>query len=288
MRVRLLAPILLLILSLSYSTVTAQSATPTTEPERKTDYFERIYFSGLNHAGIKGLYRASIQELQEKELSPAATRQYELLVALEKNVMDASDACDALEIVGAAIYELDAATALKQQVKQPTEKAKGNIQTAATSIMNRNADGSSKIYRTGNSVSQSVNTFNDIKSLFPPKDKPCKRITAKVVQIGFHPTPAEVAQNETKEIAGKKYQTQSIITIKNINFTQLTDIKDKLKKSEGIVEVKNNEFKNSIVILEIMHNLDIEDVINQIINQKKSYKIEVESIEGNDGVLFIK
>ncbi len=263
----------------------SQNVSPADDNERKVDYFERVYFSGKNKAGISALYLATIQELEGKSLSPAVEKQYNLLIALKDQVFDAKNACDALEIIAAAIYSIDAHTAMNQNIKEPTENVKTEILSNVSTALYNNVDSASKVksylsmYKNGSQV---------LKGLIPPKkDKPCKYVTAKGIQIGLHPIVVVTTESiNAIENVNESKTPNTKITIKNIKYNQLSIIVSRIEKTVGIIDLNSDNYNNNIAILEIKHTLKTKDIVDKIITGNKEFKIVVESTSP-DGIFLI-
>lgn len=103
-------------------------------PESKVDYLERVYFSGQNKAGLNTQILIVLQEFQDKTQTPALIKQTAFLSEIQKKIPQAEDACEVLDMIAVGIYNLDAAEALKQGVKSPSDKAKVKTFDALSSI----------------------------------------------------------------------------------------------------------------------------------------------------------
>ncbi|MGG9960326.1 hypothetical protein [Ferruginibacter sp. SUN106] len=284
--------ILIILLVLSFSVhCLAQGVTPADDNERKVDYFERIYFSGKNKADISALYLATIQELQDKNLSAAAEKQYNLLVALKDQVFEAESACDALEIIAVAIYSIDANTAINQGIKAPTEKVKKATFDEVSSALTSNVDSTSRANVYAAKAGEGKKILTAVTGIvFPKKDKPCKDVTPKVITIGLHNADDNAAGGNTNN-NGNTSSVKTIntkITIKNIKYNQLSTIVSRIEKTEGISNLNSDNYSNSIAILEVKHTLKTKEIIDKILTANKELKIEVESISADGAILLIK
>ena len=105
--------------------------------EKKVDYLERIYFSGENKAGLKGLILVAIQEIEKQPFTQDLSKQRYFLGELNAKAESVENACDLLEMLAVGIYNIDAAEANAQNIKMPSDNAKaktGNVIDKLNSI----------------------------------------------------------------------------------------------------------------------------------------------------------
>lgn len=95
-----------------------------TAAEKKVDYLERVYFSGQNKEGLNTQIMIVLQAFQDKPLTPSLEKQTSFLADIQKKIPAAADACEVLDMLSVGIYNLDAAEALKQGVRSPSDNAK--------------------------------------------------------------------------------------------------------------------------------------------------------------------
>lgn len=133
----------LLLLVLNQKTAKAQSSV-----EKKVDYLERIYFSGENKEGLNTKILIALQEIQEKTPTPALAKQATFLLDIQDKTSAADNACDILDLLAVGIYNIDAAEAVKQGVKAPSDKAKAKSVDALASL--------NKLNSTSNNLSSSA------------------------------------------------------------------------------------------------------------------------------------
>lgn len=116
--------------------------------EKKVDYLERIYFSGENKEGLNTKILIALQELQEKTPTPALAKQVTFLIDIRDKASAAGNACDVLDLLAVGIYNIDAAEAVQQGVRTPSDKAKARSVDALASL--------NKLNSTSNSLSSSA------------------------------------------------------------------------------------------------------------------------------------
>lgn len=107
--------------------------------EKKVDYLERIYFSGENKEGLDTKILITLQELQSKVPTPALAKQVTFLIDIQGKTQASDNACDILELLAVGIYNIDAAEAILQGVKKPSDQAKAKSVDALESINKLNS-----------------------------------------------------------------------------------------------------------------------------------------------------
>lgn len=120
----------------------------TSVPEKEVDYLEWIYFSGENKEGLNAKILMAGQQMQKLKPSPALAKQMNFLVETKDEMDDADNACEVLDLLAAGIYNIDAAEAVAQGVKPPSDKAKKKTVDAVASL--------DKLTSTSNSLSGSA------------------------------------------------------------------------------------------------------------------------------------
>ena len=264
-------------------------------PEKKVDYLERIYFSGENKEGLNTQILIALQEIQERAPTTALAKQATFLLDIKDKASAEDNACDLLDLVAVGIFNIDAAEAVKQGVKPPSDKAKAKSVDAIASLDKLNstsynlssgardlewssyllsgghygsfAAGAGKVARTtgtigvaagaAGQVGRTTKQLGDIgKSMGirigGKKDKPCKEVEKKNIEIGEHLAPvANTAANTDAATKPDAAASTTIITISGISSSSLRTLADALREKAGVqsAEKSYNETASTISVL---------------------------------------
>jgi hypothetical protein len=193
--------------------------------EQKVDYIEQIYFAGKDKKDMIAMIAATINTLQSMPaVTASVAKQYTFLFNITDQVAAVHGACAVEEILAAGIYDIDPDEAVQQGIPKPPvdidSKISGALSkvndlnnsasnVAATgviySLQNGSAKGftsSAKAFQATQQFQSSINkaqgvynTYRQVKEtadkVMDYFDKPCKKVTAKVIQIGPHIVPSE-------------------------------------------------------------------------------------------------
>lgn len=203
-----------------------------TSSEEKTDYIERIYFSGKKKKDLNVMILTTLQDLEGAQATTSVAKQYAFLTGI-KNQADASEStCDLLEILAAGMYALDARQAAEQQVLPPGDAAKGHAEDALQGINNTFGNlnsslgntaynsyilsrGKVNVFGAANTVSTIAGTANTVvasvsagKQVFNEGKKiwesigggngPCKKVPRKDITIGRHEIQQQGGQQQNQ------------------------------------------------------------------------------------------
>jgi hypothetical protein len=274
--------------------------------EKRVDYIEKIYFSGKNKDELNTMILTTIQDIESKPASTTAVaRQYVFLTNIKDKTSAAGNSCDVEEILAAGIYGIDANEAIKQGIPKPDAQASSRADDALKSVgdlssttndlalsawtlragsvssysalgkISGGASAAGSIVNTVGSTKRLVDQTNKtLKTFGLIKDKPCKKVQPRDIQIGEHNLPVQAA--------GTK------IIIKNISYNQVSAITTVLGRITGVSSVNTDNFSDSIVTLLIVHNMKVNELIDKIIQNNSGLNLNVESITANDATLAIK
>tara|TARA_R110001599_G_scaffold221395_4_gene420014 strand:+ start:29553 stop:30548 length:996 start_codon:yes stop_codon:yes gene_type:complete len=253
--------------------------------EPKVDYLQRIYFSGENHKGLMTLINNTIVELNKKKPTSSLAAQFAFLMGIQERADKVGNACDVLDLLSVGIYDIDKIEAIKEGVQMPTDNAKENtvdvvenlskISEVSKSFSNTTSDltwssyylvnsgaflGLSKIAGTTQMVSQIAGAASTAgkmaKSLgikFNGKDKPCKGVPTKEIQIGEHKAP-EVDVDLATFDNGEEQESQltTVITITDLDFSSFRNLTDTLE-SHKVVHSFDKTFQDSMSTITVIH-----------------------------------
>lgn len=279
-----------------------------TVAEKKVDYIERIYFSGKNKDDLNTMILITIQDIESK---PAATtavaKQYVFLTNIKDKTNAASNSCEIEEILAAGIYGIDANEAIRQGIPKPDQQASSRANDALKSVgdlssttndlalsawtlragsvssysalskISGGASAAGGIVNTVGSTKRLVDQTNKtLKSFGLIKDKPCKKVVPRDIQIGEHNLPVLANTAGTRVI------------IKNIKYAQISGMTSVLGKITGVSSVNTDNFSDSIVTLLIVHNMKMNELIDKIIQSNSTLNLNVESVSADAATLAIK
>ncbi len=198
--------------------------------EKKVDYLEKIYFSGLNKEQLNTLILIALQELEAKSPTPSLARQVTFLLGIKEHAAAAKNACEILEMLAAGIYSIDANEAQQQGVltnssKKTKEKTfnaienLGKLKSTAGDLSNNATNlgwssyylgstnfgnGAFKVAGAAANIGNALNSAKDIVKtagqvrdmiktivIFKNKDLPCTDVLAKDIAIGDHENPGK-------------------------------------------------------------------------------------------------
>tara|TARA_R110002096_G_scaffold71175_5_gene170198 strand:- start:501 stop:1394 length:894 start_codon:yes stop_codon:yes gene_type:complete len=267
-----------------------------TSVEPKVDYLQRIYFSGENHEGLMTLINNTIVELNEKKPTSSLASQFAFLMGIQERAEKAGNACDVLDLLSVGIYDIDKIEAIKEGVQMPTENAKENtvdvvenlskISEVSKSFSNTTSDltwssyylvnsgaflGLSKIAGTTQVVSQIAGVASTAgimaKSLgikFKGKDKPCKEVPTKEIQIGEHKaTEMDVDLSSLDNDEEQESQLTTVITVTDLDFSSFRNLTDTLG-SHKVVHSFDKTFQDSTSTITVVHLGTTDELANWI------------------------
>jgi hypothetical protein len=279
-----------------------------TTDEKKVDYIEKIYFSGGNKDELNTMIVSTIQDLDGKPATKAVAKQYVFLNGIRGNAEAASSTCEIEQILAVGIYNLDANECRKQHIPKSNSQANNSAATALANISNLTNDtknlstdviyvkqGSayssyvaaakvniitSKVNVAADAVNKGKKIFSGFRHLVSDDNGPCNQVPKKDIEIGLHILP---------DTSKKAIQTVAIttITIKNINYEQLTSVKSSIKKITGINSANIGGFNNNMATILISSNMATEDIIGKILQSNTGIKLNIESFTANTATLSI-
>ncbi|MDB5150187.1 MAG: Curli biosis system outer rane secretion channel CsgG [Mucilaginibacter sp.] len=280
------------------------------DTEKKVDYIEKIYFSDKNKADLNTMIVTTIQNIQETPPTPAVVKQYVFLTGIRDRANSAENACEIEEILAAGIYGIDANEAVLKNIPKPSDKANAtagdalakvnNLKSSAQNLilsastikggtygsyaaLNKYTNTASTVGGTVNTIASGKKLVDDFNKFFPKKDKPCKSIQQKEIQIGTHLLPDSSTMSRlAARAAGTK------ITFKNIKYNQLNIIASSIEKIPGVNSVNSDDFSNNTSTMIITHNMKVKELINNILKSNNTINLNVESIAANAAILSIK
>lgn len=216
--------------------------------EKKADYLLRIYFSGVDKAGLTAKILVALQEIEGKQPTAAMQKQHTFLQQIKERVAAAATTCDVLDMFAVGIFEIDAIEADRQGVKLPSDNAKANTAdissalnklssssgslsssasnlawqntlatgktTAVGSSANKVAGTTSNIASGAATAGQALETGKQLSSVFgtvlggKKSEKPCKDVKPKEIEIGYHPDLTQAAVAAVNNTSDPAPQTQ--------------------------------------------------------------------------------
>lgn len=273
--------------------------------ESKVDFLERIYFSGKNRDGLNTMILETLQDFEGKNTTASVAVQYTFLSNIKTNAANADDACQIEDMLAAGIYNIDAREAETQKIPLPSKETNARMAPALDAASNAsrsfgNAAITSYYLSNGNigmgragitayrfgaaagAASQTVNGINQAKEFFKgisrSKDKPCKNVSPKDIEVGSHLLSAG---NEKDKILSSK--TESInVSITNVTFDQSKSIKSNINKIKNVLTIKNNSFNSNSVSMLIVTNLPVNLLTDSIMIVNKEITFEVISQSGDE------
>jgi hypothetical protein len=213
-----------------------KDTTVTNSTESKTDYLERIYFSGKDKKDLQVLILTSLEELNSKPPTQALAQQVTFLLGIKEKADAADDACEILDMIAAGLYQIDPIEANAQGVILPSTKGKAQAGDALTSLdkLSKNANslgssatslgwsnylltGGSKSFETFGKIGNSANSLSNalggakqlgaigkqLGGLLKKKDKPCKSVPQKDIAIGSHNSPTTSPKSDSPNITAQ-------------------------------------------------------------------------------------
>lgn len=261
--------------------------------EKKVDYLEKIYFSGENKQGLNTKILVTLQEIQNGAPTPSLIKQLNYLVQIKEKADAADNACDILDMLAAGIYDIDAAEAVKQGVKMPTDKGKANAGDAlaalsklsnSTNQLSNTANnaawsnylltggrstnfitGAGKVAGTANTITGVTNTVgaaansvNQARSLIGglglgKGDKPCKTVAKKEIEIGDHSLAKTTQQEISKE--PKKEDALYKTTLVSVKGIDYDKLKtfEESIKACAGVQTTTKKFNTTVSTIEVQH-----------------------------------
>jgi hypothetical protein len=195
------------------------------DSEKKVDYLEQLYFSGLNKDALCTRILITIQAMEEKPENKSIAKQYVFLSGIKDKANAADNSCQVEEMLAAGIYDIDALEALNQNITKPSSATTDKISGALTSVSDLSSSagnlnssvftlraGTCTSYRNYAAASNSynkmaastavlgnaANTAGKAKDMYDKagvvlkyfhKDKPCKSVPQKSIEIGVHIVP---------------------------------------------------------------------------------------------------
>lgn len=289
----------------------------TTNPEKKVDYLERIYFSHKNKEDLNVAILSAIQSFDGKMTSLSVAKQYAFLAGIKEAADKAKGSCDIEEMLAAGIYNIDADEAVKQGIPRPSSKAGVNAQQALSAINELSSsatqaaytgwvlsNGSIKGFGAAGKIAGAAGTVNAaagvlngagkvlkiIKDVFH-RDKPCDDVPLKDIEIGEHAIPDT---NKVAVVVQPQIQAPVIsdniktITIKNINYTQLQTIGSAIEKVQGVTSVNSDKFESNTATIIINSNLKVKEIINKIFESNKALKFDIANTSATEANLVLK
>jgi len=252
--------------------------------EKKVDYLEQIYFSGGNKEELNTKILIALQGIQKKDPTPGLAKQVTFLLEIKEKAAAAENSCEILDMLSAGIYNIDAAEASLQGVRPPTDKAKAKSFDALASLNKLNSttstlstgasnlawsnyllsggssasflSGAGKLAGAAGTVGQLADAANLIKdlNLFKRKDKPCKDVVKKTIEIGDH-TPATtspVVASGVTAVTASSQLTTTTVKIPKISSPILRALADTLKAKPGVQSVEK-EYHEDFSIVTVVH-----------------------------------
>lgn len=249
------------------------------QPERKTDYLEKIYYSGLNKEGLLDLIDITIQSFEGTAVNSTVAKQYSFLSQIRAKVASSKSSCEALEMIATGIHALDKQAALDQEIPKPSAKVSDPLSSIVNSTQNvrynasemaydawilsngnigayttfsKVANGANKVGRTLDGINKVKKTADDVKKVLGSvglgkADKECPKVPAKEVTIGEHSLPAAaLAQTNTPEAKA----TAPVIT----NETKTVE---KTTPAATTINIKNVDYAKLASIHERVKNCSI-------------------------------
>lgn len=286
--------VLLNLNTLPAKAVNAENASDTAV-EKKVDYLERIYFSGENKAGLNAKILVALQEIEVLQPTPALAKQATFLLDIKDKASALDNACDVLEMLAVGIYNLDAAEAEQQGIKMPSDKAKANAADAVSSLNRlsstthsmsnsasnlawssyllsggrytgfgagaaRFAGKAGAVAGTAAAVGQTVETGRQLSglasSVFGKKDKPCKDVPVKAIQVGQRTAYSQAAApgaTVPKGAASEEATAKTVISIVKVSAGQLRELADALKTKTGVNMVEK-AFDADMSTITVVHS----------------------------------
>jgi len=284
------------------------------DTEKRVDYIEKIYFSGKNKDDLYNMILITVQTLEQQPATKAVAKQYIFLSGIEDQVNNADNSCQVEEILAAGIYGIDAYEALQQNIPKPSAQTSDMVNNAMASVSNltnstNNLNASVFTLRAGtfnsyssysafnkvsgatSAVGGAVNTIGSTKKMADDvgstlkafglhKDKPCKNVPQKYIQIGTHLLPD--TSKHLNAAAGTK------IIIKNISYGQISAVASVIQGIDGVSSVNSDDFNNNAATMLVVNNMSLKELINKILQSNKGFTFNVESVSASVATLSIK
>jgi len=217
-------------------------------------------------------------------------------MGIQERAEKAGNACDVLDLLSVGIYDIDKIEAIKEGVQIPSDNAMENtvdvvdnlskISEASKSFSNTTTDltwssfyltnsstylGLGKIAGTTQMVSQIAGVASGAgkmaKSLgikFRGKDKPCKGVPTKEIQIGEHKAiEMEVDLSSFKNGGEEDDQLTTVITITDLDFSSFRNLTDTLG-SHKVVHSFDKTFQDSMSTITVIHLGSTDELANWI------------------------
>jgi len=282
--------------------------------EKKVDYLEKIYFSGKNKDQLNTMILLTIEDIEEKPETKAVAKQYVFLFGIKDKTNAAENACEVEEILAVGIYGIDPREALQQNIPKPSSgaankagDAMANVDQLGKSANNLAASSvytlkggsysyyavTQKVSGVTNTVSGATSTVNNGKQVVDQfnktlasfglhaKDKPCKNVTPKDIEIGPH-LLSDTVQKDPKNVLYTR------ITFKSITYNQLSAVSSAIEKIQGVSSVNSDNFSNNTAILLVGNKMKVKELVDKVLQANAALKINVESISNDEAILSIK
>lgn len=263
----------------------AQQAAVSTE--KKVDYLERVYFSGQNKDGINTQIMIVLQEFQDKAISATLSKQTSYLADIQKKIPEAEDACEVLDMIAVGIYNLDAAEAVKQGVRTPSDKAKvktfdalsslnklqsasANIGTSARGLEQTtyasNGGQRNSVASGAGKVANTANTVGNVANAAQQAGQTAKQLgeVGKSLGIGTKKKDKPCSDVPKKDIAVGDHNfqestlvtatsatTTTVVSIQNITSSALKSLTENLRSKPGVKSADKsfNEQSSTITVV---------------------------------------